>query len=287
VSNEPDINVRDMRRRFDRAAERFDTADFVHAVTREGLIARLEPLVVNASTILDLGSATGAAYPLLKRRFGRAHIVSLDLSHAMLQQNLGKRRWFSGRPCVQASADSLPLADHSVDVVFANQLLPWIDDAAPVFGEVSRTLRKGGVFAFATLGPDSLSELGNAWSAVDARPHVRRFPDMHDIGDALVRAGLSDPVLDIDRLTVRYDDADKLFTDLTRIGARNSLSGRHRGLAGKGRLSEMLAALGIGPDGPGASFDLELVYGHCWGGGARKDPTQYRIDAASIPRRQR
>ena len=286
MSDEPTLCVRDVQRRFDRAAVSFDTADFVHAVTREGLIARLAPLVVDTSTILDLGCATGAANPLLSKRFGRTHIVSLDLSRAMLRRNAGKARWFAGRSCVQADAGRLPFDDHSFDVVFANQLLPWIDDLALVFGEISRVLRKGGVFAFATLGPDSLHELADAWASVDEHAHVNRFPDMHDVGDALVRAGLCDPVLDIDRLTVRYDDARKLFTDLTHIGARNSLHARNRTLVGKARFERAITALREGADSGQICFDLELVYGHCWGGGAR-DAHDYRIDASAIPRRRR
>ena len=41
-----------MQRRFDRAAGSFDSADFVHAATRGGLMSRLEPLLVKARTIL-------------------------------------------------------------------------------------------------------------------------------------------------------------------------------------------------------------------------------------------
>ena len=36
-----DLRQRDVRRRFDRAADRFHEADFVHRVTREGLLDRI------------------------------------------------------------------------------------------------------------------------------------------------------------------------------------------------------------------------------------------------------
>ena len=42
------FRLRDIQRRFDRVAASFDDADFVHAVTREGLLARLEPLINHA-----------------------------------------------------------------------------------------------------------------------------------------------------------------------------------------------------------------------------------------------
>jgi malonyl-CoA O-methyltransferase len=115
---------------------------------------------------------------------------------------------------------------------------------------------------------------------------VNRFPDMHDIGDGLVRAGLADPVLDVDRLSVSYDSADKLFTDLTLAGARNALVGRGRGLLGRARFNALKQALATpGSDGK-ILLDLELVYGHCWGAGRRNDPGNYAIDANRIPLRR-
>ena len=289
VNDRPKLNLRDVRRRFDSAASTFDAADFVHAVTREGLFTRLAPLVLDPNTILDLGSATGSGTKLLRERFRRAHIISLDISHNMLQQGIGKRPRFSFSRYshLQANAENLPLKDQSIDFVFSNLLLPCTDSPELVFEEVARVLRQGGVFAFASLGPDSLLEVSRAWSGLDGYAHVNRFPDMHDIGDALVRSGLRDPVLDVDRLTVSYDNPDKLFADLTDVGARNALQQRNRSLVGKHRFREMQRALAHGEGDTKISLELELVYGHCWGGGVRMDPSNYHIDASRIPRRRR
>jgi malonyl-CoA O-methyltransferase len=277
---------RDIRRRFDRAAPRFDTADFVHAVTRDGLLQRLEPLLVEARTILDLGAATGATGRLLRQRFRRAHVVSLDFSRPMLDEARARRSRWSKSSFVLADAEQLPFADGAFDLVVANQLLPWLPEPGRMFGEVARVLRKGGVFAFATLGPDSLQQLSRAWSGIDAAAHVNPFADMHDIGDSLVRAGLADPVLDVDRLAIGYECADKLFTDLTHVGARNALAARPRGLLGRRRFRAMKDALLASGDEESIVLDLELVYGHCWGSGAQNDPGQFLIDANRIPLRR-
>ena len=289
MNDRPKLNLRDVRRRFERAAATFDSADFVHATTREGLFARLKPLVLDANTILDLGSATGSAAKTLRERFRRAHIISLDISHNMLQKGIGKRPRlsFSRSSAVQANALGLPFKDQSVDFVFSNLLLPCTDSPELVFAEIARVLRKGGVFAFATLGPDSLLEISRAWSGLDDCAHVNRFQDMHDIGDSLVRSGLRDPVLDVDRLTVSYERAEKMFADLTAVGARNALQQRNPSLVGKHRFREMLSVLTDGDGDAGIELELELVYGHCWGGGARVDPSYHRIDASRIPRRRR
>ena len=280
------LRLRDIRRRFDRAAASFDDADFVHAVTRDGLCSRLEPLLLKPEAILDLGSATGAMGRLLRKRFGRAHIVSFDISHAMLAQCRSNKAWFSRPSFVQGDAHQLPFADASFDMVVANQVLPWAPNPQPVFDEVSRVLRKDGVFAFATLGPDSLREIERAWSGIDAGAHVLRFPDMHDIGDGLVRSGLRDPVLDVDRLGVTYESADRLFADLTRVGARNVLEDRSPGMVGKRKFHAMIDALTATRVDGKIMLDLELVYGHCWGSGPKSDPSLYEIDANRIPRRR-
>lgn len=284
--NDPaELSRRDVRRRFDRAATGFDGADFVHRTTRDGLLERLAPLRVDARVVLDLGAATGGATEQLRQRFARARIVSLDLSHNMLRQASRKRRWFSRTAFIQADAEQLPFRDQCFDVVFANLLLPWLTDPAAALAESARVLRKDGVLAFATLGPDSLRQLARAWRRIDDRPHVNRFLDMHDIGDALVRAGFADPVLDVDRLTIRYADAARLFADLTQAGARNALTNRSRGLLGRRRFERLVAELREPAADQGIELDLELVYGHCWGSGPRNEATNYRIDAKEIGRR--
>jgi malonyl-CoA O-methyltransferase len=279
------FRLRDIQRRFDRAAASFDDADFVHAVTREGLLARLEPLILEARNILDLGSATGSTGRLLRKRFRRAHIVSLDTSHRMAARALAGKGWLARGSAVQADAGRLPFAEGVFDLVIANQLLPWLPNPGAAFSEVARVLRPGGVFAFATLGPDSLQELRRAWVNIDDDAHVHSFADMHDIGDNIVRAGLADPVLDVDRLTVSYEDADQLFSDLARAGARNTLPDRPRGLTSRRRFAAMRRALVEASSGGRIVLDLELVYGHCWGAGPRKDPANYGIPAHGIPRR--
>jgi malonyl-CoA O-methyltransferase len=87
---------------------------------------------------------------------------------------------------------------------------------------------------------------------------------MHDIGDAIVRAGFTAPVLDVEQFTLTYDDVIAVMRDLKAIGAHNAADGRARGLLGKGFLRqltenyEQFRADGKLP----ATF--EVVYGHAW-----------------------
>lgn len=281
------LNAADVRRRFDSAAATFDGADFVHAATRRGLATRLEPMTITPQTILDLGCATGSGAALLAKQYRRAHVVGVDLSQRMLDRASRKRGWFSRTSLVRGNAYALPFASASIDLVHANLLLPWISDHERLFREVSRVLRPAGLFVFSTLGPDSLQELRAAWGTADTYAHVNRFLDMHIIGDALVREGLSDPVLDVDRLEINYEDSAALFRDLTSAGARNSLANRNRSLVSRRRFDTVRSALDAMKQGGRITLALELVYGHCWGTAARRRDGVVAIDVSSIGRRRR
>jgi malonyl-CoA O-methyltransferase len=97
-----------------------------------------------------------------------------------------------------------------------------------------------------------------------------------------VRAGLADPVLDVDRLTVSYASAENLFADLSATGARNSLANRNNTLCGKGRFRRMTAALEEQKSGNRFELGFELVYAHCWGRGETATAGEYRVDAGRI-----
>ena len=241
-------------------------------------------MTATAATVIDLGCAAGAAIPLLEKRFRHARVVAVDFSAGMLRIVRSRKALLSKRRAVQADARALPFADASIDVVFSNLMLPWIDNLDRVFAEIARVLRKDGLFAFSTLGPDSLIEIREAWHAIDDGEHVNRFPDMHDVGDALLRARLRDPVLDVDRLSVSYSGVAALYRDLTAAGARNSLRNRQRGLMGRGRFRRFTDTLFS--SAANRSLTLELVYGHCWGSGVRRGSGEIIVDAGKIPLRR-
>ena len=287
MNAQPDsLDADDVRRRFDRAAGSFDEADYVHRQCFDELMERLSPLVIDPNTVVDLGSATGTGSRALAKAFRGARVLAVDISCGMLTASRHNRSRFSRVREVQADARQIPLAEHSVDLVFANMLLPWVPELPRCFSEVARVLKKGGVFAFSTLGPDSLAALRNAWYDVDADAHVHRFADMHDVGDALVAAGLADPVLDVDRLTVTFAGVDGLYRDLSACGARNCLADRRRSLTGKSRFHGVNERLAAEAGGGRLAVELELVYGHAWGRGARSPAGEFHVDAGSIGRRR-
>ena len=283
------IRDRDVRRRFDRAAATIGDGDFLYQRTFDGLLDRLTPMQLKPRCIVDLGSATGVRSRALAKLYRRCRIVGLDLSLEMLRRSRAARSPFSRVREVQANALALPLRTGAADMVIANLTPVWFTDPAACFAEVARVLRKEGLFVFASLGPDSLIELRAAWADVDgdAGSHVLPFADMHNTGDALVRAGLRDPVLDVEHLTISYSDPASLYRDLTRSGGRNVLRQRRSTMTGKARFHRFEQAVFPAAGDGRVDVSLELVFGHAWGCGPRQAPGEYRVDADRITRMRR
>ena len=276
------------RRAFDRAAPGYDDAAVLQGRVREELLGRLDLVRLEPAVVLDLGAGTGHASIALKRRYRTAQVVALDLSHAMLAEAARRQTLLRRFRRVCADAAALPLGTASVDLVFSNLVLHWCNDPDAVFRECRRVLRPGGLFTFSTFGPDTLVELRRAWAAADGYTHVNRFIDMHDLGDALVRAGLAEPVMDVERLTLTYATAQDLMRDLEAIGARNANDGRPRGLTGKGTLARMIAAYERFRRGGRLPATCEVVYGQAWAPVARPlpqaAPGEVRIPVGRIGR---
>lgn len=285
--NPNELNHAHVLRRFERAAKQFSTADFVHRRAGDSLLQRMSPMSIQPRVILDLGSALGAGSRQLAKCFKKATVVSLDRSAQMLAGARHSYGWFSRAQKVQADAHRIPLRTGSIDLVFANMLLPMINDVPGCLAEVARVLRKDGVFLFSTLGPDSLAEIHAAWGRIDDGLHVQHFPDMHNLGDAVVNAGLRDPVLDIDYLTVTYRNTEALFGDLTAAAARNSLQERRQSLTGKGRMANFREQLHSSASDGVLRLKLELVYGHAWGGGPAAAAGEYYLTPSDIGRRRK
>lgn len=259
---------RDVRRVFDAAGASFDAGAAVHDETRARLVERLELVRIEPGLILDLGAATGSAASRIAAVYPRARVLAIDSSRAMMQAAAARARAGAPFDALRADALRLPLESDSVDLVIANQLLPFVRPDR-LFAEVARVLAPSGLFTFATVGPDTLAEVRRAWARADDFVHVHAFVDMHDLGDLAVAAGLAEPVLDVDRIRVSYADVRALVHDLRACGAVNAAGGRRRGLTGRGLWREFERGLEAARGGARIEVTVELILGQAWGLPAR------------------
>lgn len=229
----PGVDRALLQRRAGQAAAGYGEAAGLQREVASRLLDGLERAVPQPSLIVDAGCGPGEVAGQLRRRFRRAQVLALDLALPMLQQ--ARRQGGFWRPVSVVCADiaALPLADASVDVLFSNLALHWLDGIDATLAGFQRVLRPDGLLLLSCCGPQTLTELRQAWAAADGHPHVHDFPDMAALGDALMARGFRDPVLDRDLFTVNHDSLDALLTDLRRLGAGNARADRHRGLTGK------------------------------------------------------
>ncbi|MDB6044124.1 MAG: Malonyl-[acyl-carrier protein] O-methyltransferase [Gammaproteobacteria bacterium] len=259
----------EVRASFDRASASYEAAAVLQARIADELLSRLDPFKFAPGVVLDLGAGTGRMTSALKQRYRRALVVAFDLAPGMLREARRHQHLFRRFERVCGDAMRLPFADASVDVVVSSLMLQWCDPPDRAFTEVRRVLKPGGLFAFSTFGPDTLKELRSAWAEADGYNHVNHFIDMHDVGDALVRAGLTEPVLDVDRMQLTYPDALALMRDLKAIGAHNVTAGRPRSLVGRSRLRRMQNAYEAFRRDGRLPASYEVVYGVTWGAAGR------------------
>lgn len=278
-----------VRSGFERAGPGYDAAAVLQSHVRMELLSRLELVKLDPQVIVDLGCSTGLGARELKRRFRASTVIPMDFARSMLRQTARHSSWLRPLRPVCADALQLPLVNGKVDLLFSSLLLHWVEDLDAALAEVRRVLSPGGFFAFATLGPDTLSELRQAWSVADPGVHVSGFRDMHDVGDALSRAGFSEPVLDVERLTITYDSVAALRRDLKTTGAGNASAARSRGLGSPRRWQRMVEAYeGLRSEGT-LPATCEVVYGAAWNGGSRQGAAMHegeaRIPLHAIKRR--
>jgi malonyl-CoA O-methyltransferase len=266
------------RASFGRAADTYDAAAILQKQVREEMLSRLDLVKLNPQTILDAGCGTGLASHALQKRFTKSQVVSLDFALPMLQKTrstnpnnglIGQVKNLLGgakQNLLCADIESLPLANASVGLVWSNLAIQWCNDLDAALQEFHRVLQPESLLMFSTFGPDTLKELRVATSGHNSTTSVSRFLDMHDIGDAMVRAGFSAPVLDVERFTLTYDDVKSVMRDLKSIGAHNATDGRARGLLGRGFLQNLEANYEqFRVDGK-LPATFEVVYGHAWRG---------------------
>lgn len=104
--------------------------------------------------VLDLGCGRGGTLEQLGAAV--AHPLGLDPDYRSLVEHR-----LPGLPRMVATADAIPLAAESIDLVLSSWVLEHLPDPARTFREVARVLRPGGAFIFLTPGANSPAALLN------------------------------------------------------------------------------------------------------------------------------
>lgn len=272
-----------VRRAFGRAASSYDAHATLQDEVRLRLQERLDDAALTPARILDVGSGTGRGTASLRKRYPQAQTIALDLAMPMLHAANKHRTWLRPFARVCGDAEALPVADTSIDLLHSNLCLQWCGTLDAVFDGFRRIMRPKGIVLFSTFGPHTLHELRRAFAEVDAAPHVSRFLDIHQIGDAMLAAGFRDPVLERDTFTLTYPDLRSLMRELRAIGATNADRERSRTLTGKSRLRRVTDAYESMRENGQLPATYEVVYAQAWAPDAGQPRRSGNQDIASFP----
>jgi malonyl-CoA O-methyltransferase len=292
------IDIDRVRALFSRPG-RIAPSDYLRREISSRMQDRLDLVRIAPQRVLDAGCAEGADLPMLQKKYAAAQILGVDASEAMTRAARGPAARQGGLNQLiskllpsKAGVDllcgdfaELPLALHSMDLVWSNLALHWHPQPDRVFAEWRRVLRVEGLLMFSCFGPDTFVEVRNAFADVDLFPHALPFVDMHDFGDQLVEAGFSTPVLDMEKITVTYDTPQALLADARAWGG-NPLATRRQGLLGRAAHGRLLAGLERQrrPDGK-LALTFEVLYGHAFRPAPRTTTQGESIIRFDLPRK--
>jgi len=246
------------------------------------MLQKLDIVKLDVKDILIVPDFAGKHLDILAMRFPKARtfsIADMGVSGFQMWRAKAMSNWrsvFASNTSSLASYTSsgrFDIPDNSVDLVFSDLLLQDLQDPKHFIQECWRVLREGGLIAFSYLGPDTGKELRSLEIPELKLKNLLSPWDMHDMGDALLGERFSDPVMDMEYLTLDYDKSELLLADVSALKLMHS---------------DPLAIpqMRVLPQ----KLTLEVVYGHAWALGKHlakaKDSVAY-IDLNQIGRKTR
>lgn len=264
---------------------------WLHQEIARRMAQRLALVRQQPQTVLDWWSVRGGGLPALQAAYPKARIEAVEptlQAQRHSAQALQGAWWQAARWTRQAAslvhAEEVAPADGRAQLLWSNMMLHWSSDPERTLAQWHKALAVEGFVMFSCLGPDTLRELRAVYGQEGWGASGQSFVDMHDIGDTLVHAGFADPVMDMERLTLTWPDAQALLDELRSLGI-NAAMQRHQGLRTprwRNRLAEALTRELRGADGR-LALSFEVIYGHAFKAAPRvKVAAEARVSADAL-----
>jgi malonyl-CoA O-methyltransferase len=254
------------RKVFDRHATTYDQYSSLQNKISDNLFKKLDLIEITPNLILDLGCGTGRNGGILKEKYQNIRLINYDFSINMLQEAKKNQHKVLGAKSefICGDIEKLSFSENTFDVIWSTSSLQWCNNLSDIFKRAKLILKPGGLFIFSTFGPNTLFELKNVTKRISNYQKTNNFLDVLSIKDKLVKEGFSNPVIDSEEFCLTYQNINKLFLDLRKIGATSGFKSKKIGLSGKSFLKLISDGYkeyshdGIYP----ATY--EAVYGYAW-----------------------
>lgn len=260
-------------RALDRVRARLARAEqppWLHAEAARRMAERLPMIRRTPATVLEWGPRLGGGSAELRSAYPQARRVHVEWDEVRAQPGAkpaarrGWRGWFGPREAPPLAPAEVPA--EGAQLLWASMVLHGVADPPALLQAWQRALAVDGFLMFCTLGPGSLPELHALYAEAGWGPPAAALVDMHDLGDMMVAAGLADPVMDQELLTLTWPDAQAALDELRSLGG-NIDPRRHTGLRTprwRARLCEALAQQARCRADGRVALSFELVYGHAF-----------------------
>ncbi len=249
-------------RRMARARE----SPWLHIEVARRMVERLGPIRLAPRRVLDWWAGPGGSAEVLRQALPDAEIVAVEPNDAWAAQarRVSPRWWqpWLSAPAPVRIAAEPDTAIGRAQLVWSNMMLHGIVDPPALFARWHGLLDVDGVAMFSCLGPGTLRELRALYAELGWPAPTPGFVDMHDLGDMLVDAGFSDPVLDQETVTLRWKSGEALLAELRTLGG-NAAPDRHAALRTPTWRRRLIDALEARRDADGTiGLGFEIAYGH-------------------------
>lgn len=180
---------------------------------------RLDWIKLDVREVVQWQAWLGGGDAALRRRYPQAaQVWAEDVALSRAGAQLKPPWWQPWRASAArlSAPDALPPGQ--AQLLWANLGLHGASALGPLFARWHAALAVDGFLLFSCLGPDSFIELRQLYQREGWGAVTPQWVDLHDLGDLLVETGFAEPVMDMERLTLTWPDADALWRDLAALG---------------------------------------------------------------------
>ncbi|MBH5316419.1 malonyl-ACP O-methyltransferase BioC [Paenibacillus sp. GSMTC-2017] len=238
--------VNNIRRQFNRNANRYDTHAHIQRKMQELLVNRLigwqEQTEMNQPNILEIGCGTGALTYHLTQQFPAATITALDLAPDMIkvaQERIANEE-IHNQSVSNISRDRIRFVQEDIehwslneeagsfDLIVSNACFQWLVTPQETLKQLRRLLRPGGMLLFTTFGPKTFCELHHSFDEVyksfglKPQRHGLSFHSIDEWNQMLVHADLINNRYEQFINIENYDSANHFLHSVKAMGASTS-----------------------------------------------------------------
>jgi len=256
------LNKLHIRESFNDAAESYDKSAVVQRESGKRLLELTAAREGAPCVIVDIGCGTGHDSMALRVQFPNSMVVSMDIALAMLKKarELGESIP-DASTLLCADAESLPLRDDSVDLIFSNAAFNWFNDLESTLQNFHIALKDRGTLLFSLFGPNTLIEIRDAWKQAGSKgAHVNTFLSSKTLQDMLMEAGFKICHKETFAHHLYFENPRAAINSIRNVGGKNALSERQKGMTGKNLFNQFINNLAKTRTEKGIPITYEVLY---------------------------